>query len=322
MKRYAKMLPYEEFTELGEGGTPLISLDKLAEELKLGKLYSKNEFQNPTGSHKDRMNPLIVERAKEVGSPVIAAASSGNEGVSLAAYAAAAGIRCVVTATANINPHWRKGIVTAGAELVITETSQARGEYIQKKVEEENWYSATNLKNPPVGSSSFGIQGYKTIAYEIYEDLGEEQPDYILIPVSRGDLLWGVYEGFADLVNAGKLKKLPRLVAVEPLARLELVEDIEDCAKTYEGNSAKTPSIGGGTVTIQSKAALELSNGFAVSVGQEEVEPSVLEMGKYGLYLENSSALVIACLRKAILEGKIERGASVMFLATSHGFKN
>lgn len=321
MMRYGKMLPYGKFIQLGEGGTPLVELQKLAAKMGLEHLYSKNEFQNPTGSHKDRMNPLMIARVKELGCPVVAAASSGNEGVSLACYAAA-GIRCVIATSKNINFQWRRAIEAAGAELVIMQTSEERGEYIQKRVIEENWYSATNLKNPPVGSSTFGIQGYKTIAYELYEEMKDIFPDYILVPVSRGDLLWGIYEGFADLLKFDKIKKLPHLVAVEPFARLELTDSLEDCTKIYPGDSHLTPSIGGGTVTVQSKLALEATKGFAVSADMQQVDRSVRMMAVQGLYLENSSALVYACLEKAVRTGQIENGANVVLIATSHGFKN
>lgn len=321
MKRYARMLPCDDFPSLGEGNTPLISIPPLADQYGVKELWFKNEFQNPTGSHKDRMNPFIVARAKETGHKVVAAASSGNEGVSLACYAALAGIECKIVGTNAINPIWRAAIISAGAELIITPTASGRWTFLREKMETEGWLSATNVMDPPVGSCCFGLQGYKTISYELYEEM-EILPDYIMVPVARGDLLWGIYEGFAELKAAGRIGKIPHLIAVEPFPRIETINGVEECRKNFEGEYEKTPSIGGTTVTVQSVTALRESGGFAVSVPQDLVEPSIRELGGYGLYLESSSALPIACLRKLRQEGTVPEGAGVLVIATSHGFKN
>ncbi len=321
MKRYAAMLPYEDFPTLGEGGTPITSLPALAEELGLGAVYTKNEFQNPTGSHKDRMNPLIVARAKETGSRMLIAASSGNEGVSLACYAAKAKLPCCIVVTKNIAPGWKKAIEATGAATIMTETAMERWDVLREKTG-KGWFCATNLLDPPVGSCSYGLQGYKTIAYELYEQLPGNLPDYLLVPVTRGDLLWGICEGFLDLKKAGKIAAIPHLIAVEPFERIERTRTLEDAAGHFEGKGDKTPSIAGTTVTIQSLLALEKTGGFAVSVSQAEAESSVGEMGRHGLYLETSSALLLPALKKLVRDGRIPKKASVVLTATSHGFKN
>jgi threonine synthase len=320
--RYSEFLPYEQFPTLGEGDTPLVSVPRLAAELGLQNVGIKNEFQNPTGSHKDRMNPFIVARALQTGRTTVAAASSGNEGVSLAVYAAAAGLACKIVSTPAVTPIWKASILAAGADLVIMETPQARWDYLRAKVKTEGWYPATNMIAPPVGSSCYGIQGYKTISYEIYEECKDNLPDFIFVPVARGDLLWGIYEGFADLRKLGNIAKLPRLVAVEPLPRLEKVLAGEDYRTHYEGDTPLTASIGGGTVTYQSKLALEKTDGFAVSIPQDEAVQNVRRLAKYGFYLELSSALILGGLIKSVKEKKLAPEANVLLIATSHGFKN
>jgi len=321
--KYGQYLPYEDFPSLGEGDTPVIPLPRLADQLGLGALYSKNEFQNPTGSHKDRMNPMIIARALEQGCRVVAAASSGNEGVSLAAYAAAAGLECCIISTKRINPIWKAAILAAGARLVITETADERWTFLKSKVEREGWYPATNFISPPVGSNCFGLQGYKTIAYELFETFGPEKlPGYILVTVSRGDLLYGIYEGFEDLKAQGKIQTLPKLVAVEPLPRIEKVLEGADYRTSFPGEYHLTESIGGGTVTYQSLAAVQNSGGFAVSLPQSEVLDDVLELAGHGLYLETSSALAIGGLKKAVAQGLIPKGASALLVSTSGGTKN
>ncbi|MCI6534341.1 pyridoxal-phosphate dependent enzyme [Bariatricus sp. SGI.161] len=322
MKRYISMLPVDDFISLGEGATPVVEIPRLAEEIGIRNLYVKCEFQNPTGSHKDRMNPLIVTRAKEMGYSKIVAASSGNEGISLACYAAANEISCSIVVTDAIASHWKKAIETTGAELIIAKDSMSRWKLIREEMETENWFSATNVNVPPVGSCCFGVQGYKTISYEIFEEMKDDIPEYILIPTSRGDLLWGIYEGFQDLIDAEKIKEMPRLVAVEPFPRLEKVRSLDECIKQFEGNSQNTPSIGGNTVTVQSYLALKNSNGYAISVPASYVGISVSELARNGLYLETSSALSVAGLKKLVKEKKITENSKALLIATSYGFKN
>ena len=323
MLRYGDYLPYQTFPTLGEGDTPTIPIPKLAQALGLDGVYSKNEFQNPTGSHKDRMNPLIVARALDLGCHTVAAASSGNEGVSLAAYAAAAGLECCIVSTSRINPVWKTAILAAGAKLVITDTAEERWVFLKEKVEKEGWYPATNFISPPVGSNYFGLQGYKTIAYELFETFGpQKMPDYILVTVSRGDLLYGIYEGFEDLKAAGQIAALPKLVAVEPLPRIERVLAGEDYRSNFPGEYHLTESIGGGTVTYQSVLAVKNSGGFAVSLPQQEVLDNLLELSRCGLYLESSSALALGGLKKAVAAGQIPQGATALIVSTSGGTKN
>ncbi len=326
--RYKNVLPYDDAISLGEGNTPVLNLQKLADELRVAALYTKNEFQNPTGSHKDRMNPFIVARASEKGYDTVTCASSGNEAASLAAYAAAEGLHCVNVSTDGIPFFWKNASLASDAEIVLTETSALRLAYQREKLQDKDnrWYCATNLLDVPSSSSPFGIQGYKVIAFEIYEQFNAEQqplPDYIFIPTCRGDLLYGIYEGFENLKEAGYIRQIPHLVACEPIPRLELV--LEQGAKhqdKFAGDSSQMSSIGGNTTTYQAEYALRNSNGFAISVSGDKVEEAIKAMGRHGLYLESSSAIVYHCVQKALLAGKLTTKDSVMLMLTSSGYKN
>ena len=320
--RYRSMLPYDNIPTLGEGNTPVLELPVLAEELGVARLFTKNEFQNPTGSHKDRMNPFIVARAADRGFSAVTCASSGNEAASLAAYSAAAGLSCVNVSTESIPEHWKRASDACGARLVLTSTSDDRLSY-QREHMGEVWYPATNLLNIPTSSSAWGIQGYKTISYELYDRFGRQQPEYILVPTCRGDLLYGIFEGYVDLVRYGYLALLPRLVACEPNPRLELVlEQGHSHTERFAGDTSATSSIGGATTTWQAEFALRKSGGFALSVSQKEAVDSVEQMARHGLYLETSSSIVYPCLRKAVYEHRIPETASVLMILTSHGYKN
>ena len=320
--RYRSMLPYDNIPTLGEGNTPVLDLPVLAKELGVARLFTKNEFQNPTGSHKDRMNPFIVARAADRGFSTVTCASSGNEAASLAAYAAAAGLSCVNVSTESIPEHWKRASDACGARLVLTSTSDDRLSYQREHMGDE-WYPATNLLSIPTSSSAWGIQGYKTISYELYDRFGRQQPGYILVPTCRGDLLYGIFEGYVDLARYGYLAHFPRLVACEPNPRLELVlEQGHSHTERFAGDTSATSSIGGATTTWQAEFALRKSGGFALSVSQKEAVDSVEQMARHGLYLETSSSIVYPCLRKAVYEHRIPESASVLMILTSHGYKN
>jgi threonine synthase len=200
-QKFADRLPYSTFHSLGEGNTPLAPLDEVAGTLGLESVTMKLESSNPTGSHKDRMTAQFVARAVAKGAPVVAAASSGNAGASLAAYAAASNLRCVIVTTPNISPAWRRTIEMCGAEMHYVENPLERWAFIRAKVREQGWLSATNMLNPPTGSEPFGVDGYKTIAYELASDPKTSRADAVIVPAARGDLLWGIYAGYKELVD-------------------------------------------------------------------------------------------------------------------------
>lgn len=322
MYRYIDFLPYQSFPTLGEGNTPIVSFPRIAKRFSLESIWFKNEFQNPTGSHKDRMSPLTVARAMHQNKKGVVAASSGNAGVSLATYAAAVGIDCSIISTKNINPVWKKAIELTGANLILTETSADRWLLMRKMVEDENWYPVTNFVDPPVGSNPFGIQGYKTISYEIYEEFGRNIPSFIIAPSARADLIWGIYEGFQDLLRLQLIDNIPRLVAVEPFPRISRVFDGEDYRNSFPGDSSATASIGGNSVTFQAIDALRKTNGMAVNICQSQVPGYQRDLAQDGVYLESSSATVISALTQLIDKKVIKPSDTVLIIATSTGYKD
>lgn len=321
MLRFASFLPYREFPTIGEGDTPLIALTGLAEKIGVRNMWLKNEGQNPTGSHKDRMSGLAVARARALGKSTVIAASSGNAGASLAAYAAAGGLGCVIVSMSSISPMWEAAIEFHGAQLHTRQGQDDRWKYMQQMVNEKGMYPVTNFLKPPVSSNPFGIEGYKTIAYELVEELGNLAPLVILIPTCRGDLLAGMLYGFLDAKNCGLIDQLPRLVAVEPGARLELVLQGEDYREDFPVPSHHLSSIGGETVTFQSYNALKVSNGTAVGVGTRQSVLAQKALATAGLYVELSSASALAGAEVLASNNYFTPNDNVVLLGTSHGYK-
>lgn len=320
LKKYTEVLPYIDFPTIGEGNTPTIRMKRLGDDLGLENLWIKNEAQNPTGSHKDRFSPFVVARAKSMGFETVAVASSGNAGVSIATYSAVANLKCVVLTTKNMNPIWKQAIEQTGAEIIYKDKPMDRWEHIQRNVLRNDWYPATNFINPPVGSNPFGLQGLKTLAFEIIEDF-EQLPDVIIVPSSRGDLLWGVWKGFHEALENGLISNIPKLVAAEPFSRLKAILDGGDYTDNFEGDSIYTPSVGGTTVTYQSVQAIKKSK------GKVEVVPSInaiyeqKHLAKHGIYAERSSSLVLGALKSLIKKQEVKEDDNILLIISSNGYK-
>ncbi|HET9395768.1 MAG TPA: pyridoxal-phosphate dependent enzyme, partial [Nitrospiraceae bacterium] len=146
--RYADWLPYHKFITLGEGNTPLLCAEELGQSVGVGEFFIKQEGANPTGSHKDRMSCQVAARALDIGAQSVIAASSGNAGVSLAAYSAAAGLACEIVATATCNVLFRRAMEMYGARVVATRHLPDRWRYMEARVKKAGAYPVTNYLTP------------------------------------------------------------------------------------------------------------------------------------------------------------------------------
>ena len=220
--RFRQLLPLGDAdpVSLGEGATPLVHLERLGRRLGLPRLYAKDESQNPTWSYKDRLCSLAVTHAVATGARVITISSTGNHGASTAAYAARAGLPCVIFTVASV-PDTMKTLMQAyGAAVVACPTSESRWTLMKEGIERHGWYPTSGWSVPPIGSNPFGIEGYKTIACEIAEDLDWTAPDVVAVPSCYSDGLYGIWKGWAELAALGLVKTRPRMLAAEPYGPL------------------------------------------------------------------------------------------------------
>lgn len=285
-------LPYPACSGLGEGGTPCIELPELAQELDIGRLSAKLEWYNPTGSHKDRMSAQLLPRAGDRGAATVVAASSGNGGVSIAAYAARYGLRSEIAVTGALPAAYREALAAHAADLVICSDSMARWSHVARRVG-EGAFAATNYKIPAIGTNPFGIEGYKTLAAELAR---EGLPDVVVVPTARGDLLSGLRLGFEELGVPP-----PELVAAEPFPRLSKVLAGADYRESFAGDTAQA-SIAGSTVTWQALAALRATSGQAIAVDDAASRAARSRLVRLGLEPELSAASALAAL--AVLAGR------------------
>src|SRR5262245_27549809 len=240
--RYGAVLPAAQHAvSLGEGGTPIVHLERLGRRLGLPRLYAKDESQNPTWSYKDRLCATAVTHAVETGARVITISSTGNHGASTAAYAARAGLPCVIFTLASV-PETMKTLMQAyGAAVVACPTSESRWQLMRQGIERFGWYPTSGFVTPPVGSNPWGVEGYKTIAYELAEDLGWTAPDVVVVPSAYSDGLYGIWKGWMELQTLGLVKHTPRMIAAEPFGPLAAA--LERGLQAPEPVEAPAPSV-------------------------------------------------------------------------------
>ncbi|MDP9734791.1 UNVERIFIED_ORG: threonine synthase [Rhizobium sp. SORGH_AS260] len=325
--RYAKRLPFDapEAVSLGEGLTPLLPAERLAAQLGVFRLFIKNEGYNPTWSHKDRFSTVAVTAARELSAGVVATSSTGNAGASLAAYAAKAGLTCVVATLAGSAGPMLAQIRKYGAQVVPFDKKSDRWAFLEEGVKRFGWYVTSPYRHPVVGSHPVGIEGYKTIAFEIVEQMHGAVPDWCVLPVCYGDALAGVWLGFRELLSSGEIDRIPRLLAAEVHGSLQRAleqqtDSIPDMPALYETLAV---SVGATRSTFQALKALRETRGVAVSVPNEGLIALQEQVAATeGMFLELSSATCIAAIKTARRQGIIEKHESVVAVVTASGLKD
>lgn len=324
--RYRGMLAVssEKVVTLGEGGTPLVRLDRVARDLGLKELFVKDESRNPTSSFKDRLSTVAVTHAVQLGVQTVATASTGNAGASLAAYAARAGLRCVVVAAQGATGPMLTQIRKLGARLVLLKRTEDRWPLLQAGVTLEGWLATSPRASPVVGSLPVGIEGYKTIAYEIAADLGCA-PDWVVLPVAYGDGLCGVAQGFADLLEAGVIDRLPRLVAAEAHGSLmsSMCNSDDAVHRAAVDEAALDKSVDVAQSAYQALKALRETDGVAIRVGNAGLIATQEALAhQEGLFLELASVMPLVAVRRLVREGTILPSQTVVCLGTAAGWKD
>jgi len=301
---------------LGEGNTPCLPMADLAREMGTGALWLKCESGNPTGSHKDRMAAQLVSRARLAGATRVAAASSGNAGVALAAYCAAAGLTADIAITPSCPPRQREAMQYFGARLACFEDSLARWPYVARLCREEGAFAGTNYLNPPVGTHPYGVEGYKGVATEILDQCGA--PTDMIVPTARGDLIWGIWLGWEYLHREGKVCRPPRMHAVEPYPRLSRALAEGDVRGLWE-KPTQQYSTAGGTCTLQSVQALARSGGQAIDVDDAQARQARQQLAHAGIAAELASAAALAAVPLLRRAGVLNESSTVVVMLTADG---
>ncbi|MCC7023501.1 MAG: pyridoxal-phosphate dependent enzyme [Thermomicrobiales bacterium] len=319
--RFAPLLPLRDpahAVSLGEGGTPLVAIRRLNEAIGLPNLLLKNESQNPTWSYKDRFNSVAISVARELGFAKIASSSTGNHGASAAAYAAAAGMRCVVLLPDETPELLRDLILAYGAQAIVTRW-QARGAFLEALIRDHGWFPASTLAPMPV-AVPYGVEGYKTIAFEMILQSRPAPLDMVFVPVGGGDGLYGLYKGWREFARIGLADSIPRFVACQaaganPVVRAFARKERQVTPLAHAWSIAT--STREETAGDHALDALYGTDGFAIDVTEAEIRGAMRLLARHGIAAEAASALAIAGAEKAARAGLIPVESRVSALLTS-----
>jgi len=315
MWRYREAFPINQDTDIvsmDEGFTSLL-------EIAVGgkRVLIKQEQLFSTGSYKDRGASVLISKIRELGITEVVEDSSGNAGSAIAAYCARAGIKCHIYVPAKTSPAKLAQIRSYGAKLNLIPGSRENTAEAAL-LAAENLYYASHSWNP------FFLQGTKTFAYEVCEQLGWGVPDTIVLPIGNGTLLLGASIGFDELKSAGVIKKTPKLIAVQaancaPLyemfsKNLNNLPSIEVSDTIAEGIAVAKPVRG-----LQILDAVRQSGGHFITVSDNEIKQSLEEMCSQGFYIEPTAAATIAGLEKYL--GRAESDELIVSAFTGHGLK-
>lgn len=311
----------EKIISLNEGGTPLHQCKNLAKRYGLKNLYIKNEGANPTGVFKDRGTLVEVTKALEMGAKAVCFASTGNMAASVAAYCSIAKLSCYVLVPEGTPIGKLAQTLSYGARII-----QVRGTYsacaalAEKMAEKHGFYLA--------GDYAFRLEGQKSQAYEIAEQLNWSAPDYLLCPVGVGTNLSAIWKGFVELKKLDLISKLPKLIAVQP-AGCDVV------VKAFKSKSKKLIAIERPDTVCSAVAvsmpfdgpkvlkALAESKGSAVCVEDEHVLQTEQALAREeAMFVEPSGALPVAAVEILAAKGFFKKDDVVVCVATGNGLKD
>lgn len=314
---YADYLPVNKNTPvvtLNEGNTPLIRSKGLNKVLKGLEIYFKYEGLNPTGSFKDRGMTLAVSKAVEEGSNAVMCASTGNTSASAAAYAARAGIKCIVLIpNKNIALGKLAQAITYGAKVIAIEGNFDDALKLVKQITSKYPITLVNSLNP------YRIEGQKTAAFEICEQL-ENTFDFLSIPVGNAGNITAYWKGFKEYYENGKINKLPKLLGFQAAGAAPIVEN-----RVFKNPETVATAIRIGNPASWDKAvnSIQESGGMAEKITDEEILKAYSMLASHeGIFVEPASAASVAGIIKLYNKGYFKKGSRIVCVLTGNGLKD
>ncbi|MGO1434056.1 MAG: threonine synthase [Canibacter sp.] len=304
---------HTQMVSLGEGNTPLVDTPWLSSGARC-----KVEWTNPTGSFKDRGASVMVSMLKTQGLSSILEDSSGNGGSAIAAYGAAAGIDVTVFAPESTSDGKLTQAAAYGATIVKVPGPRHASQSAAIHAHEigRGFYASHNWH-------PMFLEGTKTLAYEIWEDLGYEAPDNVVVPVGAGSTLLGCAIGFAELKRAGQITQEPKLYAAQPLNCSPI-----DAAFRGEQTRQIQPTVAEGTAIAQPLrlkqilAALRDTDGGTIAVTETEIREAHARTARHGLYAEPTSAVAVAGYQKLLSTSEVSAEDTSVVVLTGSGLKS
>ena len=325
--RYFELLPIADksnVVSLNAGLTPLQHADKLGAKLGLKNLYIKNDSVNPTFSFKDRPAGVAVSRAKETRLKAVGCASTGNLASATAAHAAKAELPCYIFAPSDIEHVKIAQALSYGAEFVAVDGTYDDANRVASIIGDSKGIGVVNINMRP-----YYVEGSKTLAYEVAEQMGWQVPDSLVIPVGSGAMLNAICKGFEELHALGLIDS-PRnikIIAAQPRGCAPIVDAFkrnsdEVIPVERPETIAKSLAIGDPGDGLYVLKRLKQYNGLAEEANDNEITDSILLLAKTeGIFTEPAGGVSVAVTKKLIEEGKIQKDERVVCYVTGNGLK-
>lgn len=310
--RYREAMPFDvaQAISMGEGCTPLI-----ARTLHGGRALLKCEWFMPTGSFKDRGASVMLSLLRAQGIRSVLEDSSGNGGAAVAAYAAAGGMTATIMTPASTSPAKTVQMRAHRAEVTLVPGSRHDTSMAAMHYAGDAFYASHNWH-------PFFLHGTKTLAYELWEDLGFRAPDHVVIPCGAGSNVLGCEIGFSELLRAGQIDRMPKLWAAQP----EHCGPIAAAALGVPPGSI-LPTIAEGTAIAspirlrEVVSALTASDGGGVLISEAEIAEAMLGLAATGIYVEPTCAQASAAYSKLLAAGSIAQDDLTVLVLTGTGLK-
>ena len=325
MWRYRDILPVlndANMPDLAVGWTPLYENKRMASKYGVNKLYIKDDGRNPTASLKDRASAVGVAKAMDFGQKVVACASTGNAASSLSGFAAVSGLESYIFVPEKAPAAKVTQLLVYGANVVLVKGDYADAfDLATAAIDKFGWYNRNCAINP------YLVEGKKTCAMEIAEQLNWEVPDRVFISVGDGCCIGGLYKGFRDLLELGLIDRMPKITGVQAEGSCPIYKAIMENSERVNFGPADTiaDSISVGAPRNWAKAlrAIRKSGGTAVTVSDNEILSAIPELARSsGVFGEPAGVTGFAGFRKMALAGETGQDETIAVVVTGNGLKD
>ena len=325
--RYFELLPIEDknnIVSINAGMTPLVKAEKLGHAMGLNNLYIKNDSVNPTFSFKDRPAGVAISKAKEFGLSAVGCASTGNLASATAAHAAKGGFPCHIFAPSDIEMAKIAQALSYGANYVAVDGTYDDANRIAAQIGDSKGIGIVNIN-----MRSHYVEGSKTLAYEVAEQLDWSVPDQLIVPVGSGAMLNAICKGFEELQTVSLLDNVSNMhmIAAQPHGCAPIVDAFKSHSNEvipveHPDTVAKSLAIGDPGDGRYVLKRLKQYNGYAEEVNNKEILDAIILLAKTeGIFTEPAGGVSVSVLQKMIEQGKIDKNDKVVCYVTGNGLK-
>ena len=324
--RFREFLPFDDgdpIVTLAEGNTPLYDAPRSADYCGLRQLQLKHQGNNPTGSFKDTGMTVAVTQARKLGARLVACASTGNTAASLAAYAARANLVCAIIVPSGQVSHAKLAqALDYGAKVLEIDGNFDTCMSFIRELSEDSAVYLVNSINP------FRIEGQKTVAFELAEQLEWRVPDHLVMPGGNLGNSSAFGKGFRELLQSGLIDRQPKITVVQaagaaPFARLYSEHDDSNLINEPDPKTlASAIKIGAPVSWRKALRAVHETGGSVITVTEQEIADAKAMIGRDGIGCEPASATTVAGMRKLVAEGVIKADETVVGVLTGHLLKD